>query len=98
MTYAEDLARYAAIFAADAGTDALYYGDRDTTDVADLCLTMAKVAIVRRDEAKEAGRDFYACAFVEQAANALNQCHAATLEQLFDAGQQESDNIARKGN
>lgn len=98
MTYAEDLARYAAIFAADAGTDALYYGDRDTTDVANLCITVAQVAIVRRDEAQKAGRDFYACAFVEQAAEALNKCHAATLVQLFDAGQQESDSIARKGN
>ena len=96
MTYAEDLARYAAIFAADAGTDALYYGDRDTTDVVNLCLTVAKVAIVRRDEAREAGRDFYACAFVEQAAEALNKCHAATLEQLFEAGQQESDALARR--
>ena len=99
MTHADalDLARYAAIFAADAGTDALYY-NRYTDDVADLCLTVAKVAILRRDEASEAGRDFYACAFVEQAAQALNQCHAATLEQLFDAGQQESDNLARKAN
>lgn len=96
MTYAEDLARYAAIFAADAGTDALYYGDRDTTDVANLCLTVAKVAIMRRDEAKEAGRDFYACAFVEQAAEALNKCHAATLEQLFEAGQLEVDMLAGK--
>lgn len=47
MTYAEDLARYAAIFAADAGTDALYYGDRDTTDVTNLCITVAQVAIAR---------------------------------------------------
>lgn len=94
MTYAEDLARYAAIFAADAGTDALYYGGRDTADVADLCITVAKVAIVRRDEAEAASKDFYACAFVEQAAYALNTCHAATLEQLFDAGQRESDALA----
>ena len=84
------------MFAAVAGTDDLYYGDRDTTDVANLCLTVAKVAIMRRDEAKKAGRDFYACAFVEQAANALNQCHAATLEQLFEAGQLEVDMLAGK--
>jgi len=98
MTYAEDLARYAAIFAADAGTDALYYGDRYTDEMADLCVAVASEAITRRNMANLAGKDFYACAFVEQAANALNQCHAATLAQLFDAGQQESDNIARKGN
>ena len=97
MTYAEDLARYAAIFAADAGTDALYYDDRYTDEMADLCITIAKEAIKRRDAAKAAGMDFYACAFVEAAANALNQCHAATLEQLFDAGQRESDSIAGKG-
>lgn len=96
MTYAEELARYAAIFAADAGTDALYYGDRYTDEMADLCLDVALEAIKRRDEAKEAGKDFYACAFVEQAAQALNQCHAATLEQILDAGQQESDSLAGK--
>lgn len=98
MTHAEDLARYAAIFAADAGTDALYYNGRFITDeMADLCVTVAKEAIKRRDAAKAAGMDFYACAFVEAAANALNQCHAATLEQLFDAGQRESDSLAGKG-
>lgn len=97
MTHAEELARYAAIFAADAGTDALYYGDRYTDDVASLCVAVASEAISRRNMANLAGRNFYACAFVEQAAEALNQCHAATLAQLFDAGQQESDNLA-KGN
>lgn len=100
MTYAEDLARYAAIFAADAGTEALYYS-RYTDEMADLCVTVAEEAIKRREALKVAGQDFanfYACAFVEQAANALNQCPFATLEQLFEAGQQESDNIARKGN
>jgi hypothetical protein len=96
MTDAEDLARYAAIFAADAGADALYYNDRYTDEMAELCVAVAKEAIKRRDAAQEAGEDFYACAFVEAAADALNRCHAATLEQLLDAGQMESDCIAGK--
>ena len=96
MTYAEDLARYAAIFAADAGTDALYYDERYTDEMAELCVAVAAEAIKRRDAAKEAGEDFYACRFVEEAANALNQCHAATLEQILDAGQRESDALARR--
>ena len=93
MTDAESLAFYAAIFAADAGTDALYYNDRYTVEMADLCIAVAKEAI-RRNEATE--DYFYTMAFVEAAANALNQCHAATLEQLFDAGQMESDSLAGK--
>ena len=93
---ARDLARYAAIFAADAGTDALYYNDRYTDEMADLCFDVAVEAITRRDAAEKAGENFYACAFVEAAAQALNRCHAATLEQLFDAGQQESDALAGK--
>lgn len=95
--WSRDVARYAAIFAADAGTDALYYNDRYTDEMADLCVNVALEAIKRRDAASEAGEDFYACAFVEAAANALNQCHAATLEQIFDAGQRESDSLAGKG-
>ena len=98
MTHAEELARYAAIFAADAGTDALYYSDRDTDEMASLCVAVASEAITRRNLANVAGKDFYACAFVEAAAQALNQCHSATLAQLIDAGQQESDNLARKAN
>lgn len=96
MTYAKDLARYAAIFACDAGSEALYYDDRYTDEMSELCIAVAEEAIKRRDAAKEAGEDFYACAFVEAAANALHQCHPATLEQLLDAGQIESDTIARK--
>lgn len=98
MTDPKDLARYAAIFAADAGADALYYGDRYTDEMAALCMAVAEEAIKRREAAKEAGKDFYACAFVERAAQALCQYPAATLEQLFDAGQQESDSLARKAN
>jgi hypothetical protein len=94
MTDAEELARYAAIFAADAGTDALYYNDRYTDEMAELCIAVAMEAIKRRDAAYAAGLDFYACAFVEAAATALYKCHAATLEQLLDAGQMESDSIA----
>jgi hypothetical protein len=93
---ARDLARYAAIFAADAGAEALYYDDRYTDEMAELCVAVALEAIKRRDAAAEAGKDFYACRFVEEAANALNQCHAATLEQMFDAGQMESDSLAGK--
>ena len=95
MDCAHDLARYAAIFACDAGADALYY-ERYTEDMAHLCVTVAKEAIKRREAAKEAGEDFYACAFVEAAADTLNRCHVATLEQLLDAGQMESDLIAGK--
>ena len=91
MTEAESLAYYAAIFAADAGTDALYYDDRYTDEMAHMCVTVAKEAI-RRSEATE--DCFYTMAFVEAAANALNQCHAATLEEMFEAGQMESDNLA----
>lgn len=93
---AKDLARYAAIFAADAGTDALYYNDRYTDEMADLCFDVAVAAIERRDAAQKAGEDFYACVFVEAAAQALNLCHAATLEQILDAGQRESDALAGK--
>lgn len=97
MTNAKDLARYAAIFAADAGTDALYYNHRYTDEMADICVDVALEAIKRRDAAFAADEDFYACAFVEAAANALNKCHAATMEQLLDAGQRESDSLAGKG-
>jgi hypothetical protein len=90
---ARDLARYAAIFAADAGTHALYGNGRYTDDVADLCIAVAKVAIVRRDAAELTGKYFYACAFVEAAATELIDCHSATLEQLIEAGQRESDAI-----
>lgn len=94
---ARDLARYAAIFAADAGTVALYHDERYTDEMADLCVDVALETIKRRDAAKEAGKDFYACEFVEAAANVLNQCHEATLEQMFDAGQRASDSLAGKG-
>lgn len=93
---ARDLARYAAIFAADAGTDALYYDERYTDEMAELCVAVATEAIERREAAKEAGEYFYACEFVEAAAQALNKRHAATLEQLLDAGQMASDSLAGK--
>ena len=92
MTDAESLAYYAAIFAADAG-EALYYNDRYTDEVAHMCIAVAKEAI-RRSEATE--EDFYTLAFVEAAAWELNQRHDATLEQMFEAGQRESDNLARR--
>ena len=89
MTDAESLAFYTAVFAADAGTDALYSDERETTeDMAHMCIAVAKEAI-RRSEATE--EDFYTLVFVEAAGWALKQCHEATLEQLFDAGQRWSD-------
>ena len=88
MTDAESLAFYTAVFAADAGTDALYTDDRDTEDMGALCIAVAKEAI-RRSEATE--EDFYTLVFVEAAGWALKQCHEATLEQLFEAGQKWSD-------
>ena len=94
MTDAKDLARYAAIFAADAGADALYYNDRYTDEMAELCVAVAEEAIKRREAAREAGKAFYACVFVEAAANLLWLCHAATLEQILDAGQRSSDSLA----
>jgi hypothetical protein len=93
MNYAESLAFYAAVFAADAGTDALYY-ELYTEDMGALCVAVAKEAIRRSEITDE---DFYTLAFVEAAAWALNQCHAATLEQLFEAGQRGSDSLAGKG-
>lgn len=93
MTATQELARYAAIFAADAGAESLYYGHRPTFDMAELCVAVAQVAIDRRDAAFAAGRDFYACDFVEAAAFALHNDPAATLEQLLAAGQAESDAI-----
>jgi hypothetical protein len=94
---ARDLARYASIFAADAGTDALYHNDRYTDEMADLCFAVALEAIKRRDVAQEAGEDFYACRFVEEAAQLLKYRPEATLEHLFEAGQKECDALARKG-
>jgi hypothetical protein len=89
MTDAESLAFYTAVFAADAGTDALYSDERETTeDMAHMCIAVAKEAI-RRSEATE--EDFYTLVFVEAAGWALKQCHEATLEQLFEAGQRWSD-------
>ena len=93
MTDAESLAFYAAVFAADAGTNALYYDERYTDEMGAMCIAVAKEAI-RRNEATE--DYFYTMAFVEAAANALNQSPEATLEQLFEAGQMESDSLAGK--
>jgi hypothetical protein len=96
MNNAQDLARYAAIFAADAGTDALYYGDRITDDVALLCIAIAQEAIAFRDLALSRGEDFYPMAFVEAAANMLNRWPTSTLVQLIEAGEAEVEAI--KGN
>lgn len=95
MTNTTRTAAYAAIFAADAGTDALYR-DRDTTDVADLCVAVAEEATSRKAAADAEGCDFYPVAFVEQAAAALRANPEATIEQLFAAGQAECDSLARR--
>ena len=96
MTYDKALAYYAAVFAADAGTDALYH-DRYTEDMARLCIAVAEEAIKRGDAAYRAKKRFHTLVFVEAAANALNTCHVATLDQLFDAGQTEVDWLAGEG-
>jgi hypothetical protein len=88
-----ELARYAAIFAADAGTEALYYGDRITDEVATLCLAIAQEAVAFRDLALSRGEDFYPMAFVEAAARALSEDHSATLLTLIEAGEAEVDMI-----
>ena len=96
MTYDRALAYYAAVFAADAGTDALYH-NRYTEDMARMCIAVAEEAIKRGQEACGVSRDkkrFHTLVFIEGAANALNRCHAMTLEQLLDAGQMESDSLA----
>ena len=96
-TMNESAARYAIIFAADAGTTALYNregGERYTEEVFELAAAVGNEAERRRIEAEEAGRDFYALAFAEQAANLLRARPDAGIEELFAAGQSESDNIA----
>ena len=96
MTYNKALPYYAAVFAADAGTDALYH-DRYTEDMAEMCIAVANEAINRGNAAFHADKRFYTLVFVEAAANALNQCPVATLDQLFDAGQMASDSLAGEG-
>jgi hypothetical protein len=95
MTYDKALAYYAAVFAADAGTDALYH-DRYTEDMARMCIAVAEEAIKRGEAAEAQGKRFHTLSFIEGAANALNTCHVATLEQLFDAGQMETDSLAQE--
>ena len=96
MTYDRALAYYAAVFAADAGTDALYH-DRYTEDMARMCIAVAEEAIKRGEAAEAQGKRFHTLVFIEGAANALNRCHAMTLEQLLDAGQMESESLAGEG-
>lgn len=95
MTYDKALAYYAAIFAADAGTDALYH-NRYTEDMARMCIAVAEEAIKRGNAAEAQGKRFHTLVFIEGAANALNRCHAMTFEQLFDAGQMETDSLAQE--
>lgn len=98
----ENAARYAIIFAADAGTDALYaYGiegkeHRVTDEVVNLATQIGNIAEGRRKDAERDRRDFYPVAFVEQAAAALRDNPHASIHDLCEAGQAESDSIARR--
>lgn len=94
----DNAARYAVIFAADAGTEALYNCDtsndfRNTDDVVELAAAVGNEAEKRR-LAAEGKRDFYPVAFAEQAAEALRRNHAASLRDLYEAGQAECDSLA----
>lgn len=102
-TYAinEDAARYAIIFAADAGPEALYgYNITDenthryTDDVVELATLVGNQAERLRKDAEAARRDFFPVAYAEQAAQKLRSNPQATLDELFAAGQAESDSIA----
>ena len=86
----DSVARYAAIFAADAGEQALYL-NRTTDEVADLCVAVADEAVKRRDAAFAKGEDYYAMAFVETAASWLSNHPRATFLELCLAGQREVD-------
>lgn len=90
----QNVARYAIIFAADAGPEALYEADRDTSGVFDLALKVGQEAERRRLLlAVQGGVNFYPQAFVEVAAQALRTNPHASFEELCQAGQDESDSL-----
>lgn len=97
MHVSPDAARYAVVFAADSGTEALYdCHNRNTDQVVDLCLLVGTEAHKRNLVAQGQGRDFYPVAFAEQAASALRADHRAQPEVLLAAGQAECDSLASR--
>jgi hypothetical protein len=92
----DSVARYAAVFAADAGEQALYL-NRTTDEVADLCVAVADEVVKRRDAALAKGEDYYAMAFVETAASWLSNHPRATFLELCHVGQREVDLLKGDG-
>lgn len=88
--------RYAVIFAADCEPDAIaaHNPDEATEAFTRLSLTIGDRAARLRAVNSACGRDFYPVAYVEQAAQYFNRYPNATLAQLMEAGQLESDSIA----
>lgn len=91
-----DYVRYATIFAADVSIDAQLDSELNTEEFCQLSIDIGKIAAKRNDAARAAGEDFYPVAFVEQAAQRLNQKPDATLDELLAAGQRECDSLAGK--
>lgn len=90
--------RYAVIFASDCepSTIANAHPDQATTTFAALAIALGHIADDKAGKAREAKEDFYPVAYVEAAAQYFNRYPAATLAQLMEAGQLESDAIAGK--
>ena len=88
--------RYAVIFAADCEPDAIaaHNPDDTTESFTALSVTLGDKAAWLGTIARACGRDFYPVAYVEQAAQYFNRYPNATLAQLMEAGQLESDSIA----
>lgn len=88
--------RYAVIFAADCEPDAIaaHNPDDTTESFTTLSVTIGYEAARLCDFARADERDFYPVAYVEQAAQYFNRYPNATLAQLMEAGQLESDSIA----
>ena len=91
-----DYVRYAVIFAADVTPGAQMESGLNTEEFAQLAIDIGKIAAKRNNAARAAGEDFYPVAFVEQAAQRLNELPHSTFDELLVAGQVESDSIARR--
>lgn len=89
--------RYAVLFAQDCEPTAIYSGsdDQPTETFTALALAIGQDIEARRQQAEVEGRDFYAAAFAEQAAQFFNRYPIADYERCMEAGQQESDTLAR---
>lgn len=89
--------RYAVIFASDCNPEAVavYHEDDCTSAFAALSIALGQEAATRARIARNEGRDFYPVAFVEAAAVFFNKYPAPKLHDLIEAGQLESDAIAR---